>query len=54
VGQPGGAFRVSVAGVAINAEIGELASVYYDAIPWRMDGTAADVESSLESEVHRG
>ena len=36
------------------SEIEELASVYYQAIPWRMEGTAADVESSLESEVHRG
>jgi len=38
----------------IDAPAAELAEIYETAIPRRMDGTAADVETSLESEVHRG
>jgi hypothetical protein len=40
--------------LSIDAAIRDLAAVYYAAIPRRMEGTPADVESSLESEVHRG
>ena len=47
-------FRVETRDGTIEAPAAELAEVYESAIPRRMDGTAADVETSLESEVHRG
>jgi phosphoribosylformylglycinamidine synthase len=51
VGPEGGAFRVTTAHVTVEAPIAELAAIFYDAIPRRMDGTPEDVETSLESEV---
>jgi phosphoribosylformylglycinamidine synthase II len=54
VGPRGGTFRVQTRDGTIEAPAAELAEVYETAIPRRMDGTAADVETSLESEVHRG
>jgi phosphoribosylformylglycinamidine synthase subunit PurL len=54
VAERGGAFRVETRDGTIDAPVAELAEIYEEAIPRRMDGTAADVETSLESEVHRG
>ncbi|HEX7241108.1 MAG TPA: AIR synthase-related protein, partial [Longimicrobiaceae bacterium] len=54
VGPEGGAFRVATAHSVVEAPIGELAAIYYGAIPRRMDGTPEDVETSLESEVQHG
>ncbi|HYW08585.1 MAG TPA: phosphoribosylformylglycinamidine synthase subunit PurL [Longimicrobium sp.] len=54
VGVANGRFRVSAAAGTIDAEIEELARVYYSALPRRMDATPADVATALESEVHRG
>ncbi|MEW5928853.1 MAG: phosphoribosylformylglycinamidine synthase subunit PurL [Gemmatimonadota bacterium] len=51
VGPQGGAFRVATAHATVEAPIGELAAIFYDAIPRRMDGTPEDVETALESEV---
>jgi len=51
VGPVGSVFRVATADAAVEAPIGELAAIYHDAIPRRMDGTPEDVETSLESEV---
>jgi phosphoribosylformylglycinamidine synthase len=53
VGEPGGVFRVAARGGTIEAPVDGLAAIYFDAIPRRMDGTPADVETSLESEVYR-
>ncbi|HYJ78673.1 MAG TPA: AIR synthase related protein, partial [Longimicrobiaceae bacterium] len=54
VGEPGGRFRVETRDAAIDAPVEELAEVYYGAIPRRMDGTPADVETALESTVQHG
>jgi phosphoribosylformylglycinamidine synthase subunit PurL len=54
VGERGGVFRVAARGGTIEAPAVELAEIYFTAIPRRMDGSPADVETSLESEVHRG
>jgi hypothetical protein len=54
VGERGGTFRIQTRHGTLEAPAAELAEVYETAIPRRMDGTAADVETSLESEVHRG
>jgi phosphoribosylformylglycinamidine synthase len=54
VGARGGAFRVQTRDGTISAPAAELAAVYEGAIPRRMDGSAADVETSLESEVQHG
>jgi phosphoribosylformylglycinamidine synthase II len=51
VGAPGGRVRVATRGGTVDAPVGELAEIYFDAIPRRMDGTAADVAFALESEV---
>ncbi len=53
VGAPWGRFRVAARGATVDAAADELAAVWEGALPRRMDGTAADVETSLESEVHR-
>jgi phosphoribosylformylglycinamidine synthase II len=54
VGARGGTFRIQTRHGTLAAPAAELAEVYESAIPRRMDGTAADVETSVESEVHRG
>ncbi|HKP74828.1 MAG TPA: AIR synthase-related protein, partial [Longimicrobiaceae bacterium] len=54
VGARGGIFRVQTRHGTIEAPAAELAAVYENAIPRRMDGSAADVETSLESEVQHG
>ena len=54
VAERGGTFSVSARDGAISAPAAELAAVYENAIPRRMDGSAADVETSLESEVQHG
>ena len=55
VAQRGGAFRVRLpGGSGIDLPVEELSGTYYAAIPRRMDGSAADVETSLESEVQNG
>ncbi|HEX2093479.1 MAG TPA: AIR synthase-related protein, partial [Longimicrobiaceae bacterium] len=51
VGPVGGEFRIGIRGGGIRAPVAELAGIYYSAIPRRMDGSPADVETSLESEV---
>jgi len=53
VGAAGGRFRVSAPAGTIDAPIQELATVYYGALPRRMDATPADVATALESEVHQ-
>ncbi|HEX8275158.1 MAG TPA: phosphoribosylformylglycinamidine synthase subunit PurL [Longimicrobiaceae bacterium] len=54
VGAEGGTFRVATAHATLEAPIGELAAIYYGAIPRRMDGTPEDIETALESEVQNG
>jgi len=54
VGPAGGRFRVEAPGAVIDAPVAELVAVYESAIPRRMDGTAADVGTSLQSEVQHG
>ncbi|MDQ3308620.1 MAG: phosphoribosylformylglycinamidine synthase subunit PurL [Gemmatimonadota bacterium] len=51
VAEQDGWFRVCLAGATIAVPILELAAVYYDAIPRRMDGSPDDVRASLFSEV---
>ncbi|MDB4950409.1 MAG: phosphoribosylformylglycinamidine synthase [Gemmatimonadetes bacterium] len=51
VGERSGRVRIATRGGMVDAPVGELAAIYFDAIPRRMEGTAADVETSLESEV---
>jgi phosphoribosylformylglycinamidine synthase len=51
VGAPGGRFRVETRGGTVDADVRALREVYENAIPRRMEGTPADVETSLESEV---
>ena len=51
VGAPGGRFRVATRGAGIDAGVEELVAIYESAIPRRMDGSAADVATSLQSEV---
>jgi phosphoribosylformylglycinamidine synthase II len=51
VGAPGGQVRIVTHAGTVDAPVAELARVYYDAIPRRMDGTPADVLTALESEV---
>ncbi|HEX5726166.1 MAG TPA: phosphoribosylformylglycinamidine synthase subunit PurL [Longimicrobiaceae bacterium] len=53
VGGRDGGVRIATRGGGVDAPAAELARVYYGAIPRRMDGTPADVETSLESEVNR-
>jgi phosphoribosylformylglycinamidine synthase subunit PurL len=54
VGAPFGEVRIAAAGGTIAASSAELAAVYEGAIPRRMDGSAADVATSLESVVQHG
>jgi hypothetical protein len=54
VGAPFGTFAVRTAGRTIEAQASELVAIYENAIPRRMEGTAADVETSLESTVQHG
>ncbi|HYH83706.1 MAG TPA: phosphoribosylformylglycinamidine synthase subunit PurL [Longimicrobium sp.] len=51
VGGRNGAIRIETNGGTIEAAAFGLQQVYENAIPRRMDGSAADVETSLESEV---
>ncbi|MBB4635509.1 phosphoribosylformylglycinamidine synthase subunit PurL [Longimicrobium terrae] len=54
VGAPFGTFAIRTAAGTVEAAAGELAEIYERAIPRRMDGTPADVETSLESMVQNG
>jgi hypothetical protein len=45
---------VRTRGGGIEAPASELAHVYENAIPRRMEGSVADVETSLESTVQHG
>jgi len=51
VGGRNGAIRIETRAGAIHAPAFGLQQIYENAIPRRMDGSAADVETSLESEV---
>lgn len=51
VGGRNGAIRIETSGGAIHAPAFGLQQIYENAIPRRMEGSAADVETSLESEV---
>jgi phosphoribosylformylglycinamidine synthase II len=48
---PGERFRIRTRNGVVDCPAGELASIYYGAIPRRMDGTPAAVEFALESVV---
>lgn len=54
VGAPFGTVVIRTHGGSIEASAGELAEIYESAIPRRMEGSAADVETSLESVVQNG
>jgi phosphoribosylformylglycinamidine synthase len=54
VGARGGTFRIATQDAEIRALSTALADTYEAAIPRRMDGSAADVETALESEVQHG
>ncbi|WP_414676492.1 phosphoribosylformylglycinamidine synthase subunit PurL [Longimicrobium sp.] len=54
VGERGGVFRVATKDGEIRGVSSLLRDVYERAIPRRMDGSAADVETALESEVQHG
>jgi len=54
VGGRNGAIRIATKGGTVHAPVFGLQQIYENAIPRRMDGSAADVETSLESEVHHG
>jgi phosphoribosylformylglycinamidine synthase len=54
VGAAGGRIRIATRGGTVDAAVAELAAVYESAIPRRMEGTAADVGTSLQSEVQHG
>ncbi|HEV2146066.1 MAG TPA: phosphoribosylformylglycinamidine synthase subunit PurL [Longimicrobiaceae bacterium] len=51
VGAVDGVFRIRTRDAAVEAPIRELAALFYGAIPRRMDGTPADVATTLESPV---
>jgi phosphoribosylformylglycinamidine synthase subunit PurL len=51
VGEPFGAFRISTPAAVLEAAVADLANIYYDAIPRRMEHTPAEVAVSLESIV---
>jgi phosphoribosylformylglycinamidine synthase subunit PurL len=51
VGEIGGRFRICANDRILDAAISELASVYYTAIPRRMDRTPAEVDAALDSIV---
>jgi phosphoribosylformylglycinamidine synthase subunit PurL len=54
VGEPFGTVRIATPRGTIEAPASELARIYESALPRRMDGTAADVATSLESMVQHG
>jgi phosphoribosylformylglycinamidine synthase len=54
VGPVGGTFRIATADAVVEAPTANLAGIFYGAIPRRMDGSPADVETALESEVQNG
>jgi phosphoribosylformylglycinamidine synthase subunit PurL len=54
VGAPFGAFVVRTRRGVIEAPVSELVEIYEGAIPRRMEGSVADVETSLESTVQHG
>ena len=51
VGEPGGTLRIRTRGGGIEAPAAELKAIYDSAIPRRMEGSPADVVTSLESET---
>jgi phosphoribosylformylglycinamidine synthase subunit PurL len=51
VGEPGGAFRIATRDATLQALSPELADLYFNAIPRRMDGTAEAVDALIHSEV---
>ncbi|HEX2205535.1 MAG TPA: AIR synthase related protein, partial [Longimicrobium sp.] len=51
VGEEIGVFRIATRGGTVEAWSQTLSDLYYGAIPRRMEGTPADVETALESEV---
>ncbi|HEX8906578.1 MAG TPA: AIR synthase-related protein, partial [Longimicrobiaceae bacterium] len=54
VGERGGVIRIATQGGEIRGLSTLLQDIHENAIPRRMDNSAADVETALESEVHRG
>jgi phosphoribosylformylglycinamidine (FGAM) synthase-like enzyme len=54
VGAPFGTFAVRTPAGSIEAAASELVAIYEGAIPRRMEGSPADVETSLESMVQHG
>ncbi|HEY7770011.1 AIR synthase-related protein, partial [Longimicrobium sp.] len=54
VGAPFGTVVLRTPGGSIEAAAAELAEIYESAIPRRMEGSVADVETSLESVVQNG
>ena len=54
VGAPFATFVIRTPGGDVEAPASELAHVYENAIPRRMEGSVADVETSLESTVQHG
>jgi phosphoribosylformylglycinamidine synthase subunit PurL len=53
VGAPGGVFRIETPAGTVETPAAELAEIYERAIPRRMEGTPADIQTALESEVTR-
>jgi phosphoribosylformylglycinamidine synthase subunit PurL len=53
VGAPGGAFRIRTRDAVLEAPVAELAGIHADALPRRMNRSAADVSAALESTVRR-
>jgi phosphoribosylformylglycinamidine synthase len=51
VGDPDGRFVLRTRDATVEAPIRELASLYYDAIPRRMEGSPQEVDAALHSEV---
>lgn len=51
VGPEGGRFRITAPRGVLDAPIGEMADTFYGAIPRRMEGSPAEVEAALQSEV---
>jgi len=51
VGDPGGRFRIRSRGGIVDADVGELSKIYFDAIPRRMDASPASTAVALESTV---
>jgi phosphoribosylformylglycinamidine synthase subunit PurL len=51
VGEVDGPFRIATRDGVIEAPIAELAEIYFDAIPRRMDGTPEEIDAALHSEV---